>query len=241
MLQIENLNVKIAGKEIISDLSLTIKDGETHILMGQNGSGKTTLCYAIMGHPKYAIKGRIILDKEDIQKLPVNARAKKGIFLAFQNPVGIEGLKLHSFIRKTKNTLNSAEDLITFRETTAKIAKEAGINNDLLSRDLNIGLSGGEKKKSEIIQMLAISPKFAILDEIDSGLDVDAIKKIAKAIEKTKDGKKMFLIITHHANILKYIKPDIVHIMINGKIIKTGNSEIAKQIEKRGYEWLIGK
>lgn len=239
MLKIENLNVKTNGKEIIRGLSLTVNDGEVHAVMGPNGSGKTTLSYAIAGHPKYKTRGKIILDGSEISKLPANERAKKGVFLAFQNPVAVEGLGLLGFIRNAKNAIGKADkDILRFREETERTAKGITLDSSFLTRDLNVGLSGGEKKKSEIVQMLALEPKLAILDEIDSGLDVDALRNVAKAIENARDGKRMFLVITHYANILKYVKPDYVHVMMDGNIIKSGDAGFAKEIEKKGYEWM---
>lgn len=242
MLKIEKLCVRINKKEIIQNLDFSMDEGEVHIIMGPNGSGKSTLSYAITGHPKYAVEGKIILNNEDIIKLSSDERAKRGIFLAFQNPVSVEGLSLINFIRKAKNALGNADsDITKFGDEMRATVKAVKMDEAFLTRDLNIGLSGGEKKKNEIIQMLALKPKFIILDEIDSGLDVDSLKTIAKEIENVRDGKIMLLIITHYANILKYIKPDFVHVIIDGKIIKSGNAKFAEKIEKRGYEWLKSK
>ncbi len=239
MFRIENLAVKSGGKEIIMGLSLNVKDGEVHVVMGPNGSGKTTLSYAIAGHPKYKTKGRILLDEENIAELAADERAKKGVFLAFQNPVAVEGVGLLNFIRKAKNATGKAEtDILELVESVERNAKTVKLDSSFLQRDLNSGLSGGEKKKSEIVQMLALSPKLVVLDEIDSGLDVDALKTVAKAIENARDGKRMFLIITHYANILKYVKPDFVHVMMDGRIVKSGGAEFAKEIERKGYEWM---
>lgn len=239
MLTIENLNVKIDGKEIIRNFSLSMDNGEIHVLMGPNGSGKTTLAYAIAGHPKYSIEGKIVLNGEEISKTSADIRAKKGIFLAFQEPVAIEGLGLVNLIRKAANAIGkNPEDVMKFSENMEKNAKMMKLNPSVLSMSLNKGLSGGEKKKSEILQMLALSPKMIILDEINSGLDVDSLKVVARAITSAKDKTRTFLIITHYTNILKYLKPDYVHVMINGKIVKSGGAEFAKVIEKKGYGWI---
>lgn len=240
MLKIERLNVKIAGKKLINNFNLEIKEGEIHVLMGPNGSGKTTLSYAIAGHPKYRSSGKILLNKENLAKLPADERAKKGIFLAFQNPVEIEGLVVQSMIRKAQAVLGKSEDLLTFEKQMDKNSKILKLNNEFILRELNKGLSGGEKKKSEILQMLSFDPKLIILDEVDSGLDVDALKILAKAIKNTKNGKKAFLIITHYTNIFKYLKPDFVHVIRNGKIVKSGDIKLVHKIEKKGYEWITG-
>lgn len=241
MLKIENLGVETEGRAIIKGLGLALNDGEVHVLMGPNGSGKTTLAYAIAGHPKYKSKGRITLDGADISSASADERARKGIFLAFQNPPAIEGVGLVNFIRKARSAKSKSEDIAKLIENVGKDAKRIDFDEGMLARDLNVGLSGGEKKKSEILQMLALSPRIVILDEIDSGLDVDSLKLVAKAIENAKDGKRMFLVITHHADILKYVKPDFVHIMIDGRITKSGTGKLAKEIERKGYEWLKEK
>lgn len=239
MLQIDGLTVKTEGKELVRNLSLSVRDGEAHMIMGPNGSGKTTLSYAIMGHPGYECSGKILLDGEDISKLPANERAKKGVFLAFQNPISVEGLGLMGFIRKAKIAIGKAElDIMQFSKGLEKSAKSLKLDSSFLFRDLNAGLSGGEKKKTEMLQMLSLSPKLAILDEIDSGLDVDALRAVAKAIESARDGKRMFLIITHHANILRHVKPDFVHVMMGGRIVRSGGPEFAKEIERKGYGWI---
>ncbi len=239
MLRIEGLNAKTDSKEILRNFSLSVADGEVHVIMGPNGSGKTTLSYSIAGHPRYILSGKIGLDGTDISKMPANERAKRGVFLAFQNPVAVEGVSLRSFIRKAKGAIGKADaDIMKFWSELEKHAKEVKMDSSFLSRDLNTGLSGGERKKSEIVQMLSLSPRLVVLDEIDSGLDVDALKTVAKAIDKARDGKRMFLIITHYANILKYIKPDSVHVMMDGRIVKSGGVKFAKEIEKKGYEWM---
>ncbi len=240
MLKIENLTVKTNGKEILRNFSISIADGEVHVIMGPNGSGKTTLSYALAGHPNYAVSGKIMLGKENITALPADGKAKKGVFLAFQNPVPVEGVGLLNFVRKARAAQGEPadKDIMKFMEESGKQAAKVKLPDAFLNRDLNVGLSGGERKKSEIMQMLALKPKLVILDEIDSGLDVDALKTVAKAIDGALDGKRMFLIITHYANILKYVKPDYVHVMLDGRIVKSGDAKFAKEIEKKGYEWM---
>ncbi|MBU0586218.1 Fe-S cluster assembly ATPase SufC [Candidatus Micrarchaeota archaeon] len=239
MLKIEKLSVNIEGKHLVNEINMCISDGEMHVIMGPNGSGKTTLAYAIAGHPKYQAEGKALLDNEDLLVMKADERARKGVFLAFQNPPSIEGVGLLNLIRKARNARGTASlDIMKFSKEVEKDAKSIKFSEEMLSRDLNVGLSGGEKRKSEVIQMLSLDPKLAILDEIDSGLDVDALKTVAKAIEKAKNGKNMFLIITHNAKLLKYLKPDFVHIMVDGRIVKSGDAGLSQEIEKKGYEWI---
>ncbi|MDD5337087.1 MAG: Fe-S cluster assembly ATPase SufC [Candidatus ainarchaeum sp.] len=238
MLKIEKLSVSREGKRIIDGLELSMGDGEVHALMGPNGSGKTTLSYAIMGRPGYECEGKIILDGEDITKMGADERAKRGIFLAFQHPAQIEGISLMGLLRRARKAAGKPVELVKFTEEVKKDAKHASLPESMLSRDLNAGLSGGERKKGEIVQMLALAPKLAILDEIDSGLDVDALRAVAKSVREAKNGKLSLLVITHHVNLLRELKPDFVHIMLDGRITRTGNAKFAKEIEKKGYEWL---
>ncbi len=234
-MKLDNLGVKTEGKAIVHGISLSLADGEMHVIMGPNGSGKTTLGYAISGHPAYETSGRIFLDSLDISKLKPDERARAGIFLAFQNPPSVEGVGLLNFMRKSANANGMQTDVMKFSEEARKLAKVVKMDESLLLRDLNMGLSGGEKKKSETLQMLSLQPKVAIIDEIDSGLDVDALKAVGKAIEKSRDGKRIFLIITHQEGLLKYLKPDVVHIMAGGRIVKSGGAKLANEIAKNGY------
>jgi Fe-S cluster assembly ATP-binding protein len=243
-LEIKDLHVNVEEKEILKGISLKIKKGEIHAIMGPNGAGKSTLCFAIMGHPKYKItKGRIILDGEDITSLQPDERARKGLFLAFQYPVAVPGLNFASFLRyayhaSRRDIANKSEEVISslqFQKMLEEKMSSLGIKKSFAERDLNEGFSGGEKKKAEILQLAVLQPKFAFLDEIDSGLDIDGVKKVASCINKlAKDGISLVLI-THYQRILKYVKPDYVHIIADGKIVKTGDAGLAEELEKKGY------
>ncbi|MDH3004196.1 MAG: Fe-S cluster assembly ATPase SufC [Candidatus Shikimatogenerans sp. JK-2022] len=237
MLKIKKLYCTINNNTIINGLNLKININEIHILMGPNGSGKSTLSYIITGKPKYKIKkGKILFNNKIINNMSPENISKLGIFLSFQNPIEIEGITLLNFI---KYIINDSHINIKYIK---KICKRLNINNKYLYRFLNIGFSGGEKKKNEILQMLILKPKLIILDEIDSGLDIDTIKIIFKIIKLFFNKKKSsLLIITHNTNIIKYIKPNKVHIINNGKIIKSGNINLIKLIEKFGYKYFIKK
>lgn len=239
MFEIKNLKVNIEDKEILKGLNLKLKQGEVHAVMGPNGAGKSSLAEAIMGHPSLSISGSIKLDEEEIIELSADERAKKGIFLAFQNPEEVEGVKVSNFIRKAvaskDNKSNDLDAMVSIHKELTKSAKELGMSEDFLKRELNVGFSGGEKKRLEVLQMLSMKPKIIILDEVDSGLDIDGIKIIAEAIKKLNDGTRAFLIITHYPRILKYIKPNFVHILSNGKIVKSGEERLAHEIEEKGY------
>lgn len=237
-LVIKDLHVEtIDGKKILQGVSLKIKKGEIHAVMGPNGSGKSTLAAALMGHPGYKItKGKITLADKDITNLPVNQRASLGLFLGFQYPVEVAGVNFASFLRMAVNENKKTKiSPISFREELSRQAKALALTDDMAKRSLNEGFSGGEKKKSEILQLTILKPNFAILDEPDSGLDVDALKYIAKTINDQKDPPGIVLI-THYQRILHYIKPDKVHILVKGKIVKSGGADLALQIEKEGYE-----
>ncbi len=253
-LEIKNLHAEVEGKEILKGLNLTIKQGEVHALMGPNGSGKSTLSYVVMGHPKYKItKGQILFNDKDIQSMKPNERAHLGLFLGFQYPVEVQGVSLFNFLRLSYNSLNNGAPLLKpdpaqrdMRKEMASIMQFQKLLDekmDLLKMDksfakryLNDGLSGGEKKKCEILQLAVLSPKIAILDETDSGLDVDALKTISEGINNLRGPKLGVLLITHYNRILDYVKPDKVHVMIDGKIVKSGGPELAKELEKTGYE-----
>jgi Fe-S cluster assembly ATP-binding protein len=237
-LVISNLWVSTSeGKEILKGLDLKIQKGEIHAVMGPNGSGKSTLAAALMGHPGYKItKGKIILEGKDITNKPVDERAKMGLFLGFQYPVEVAGVNFAAFLRMAVNEKNKNKvSPIAFREELAKQAQKLALADEMAKRSLNEGFSGGEKKKSEILQMTILKPKYAILDEPDSGLDVDALKYIAKTINDQVK-KPGILLVTHYQRILHYIQPDQVHILVKGKIVKSGGKELADKIEKEGYE-----
>ncbi len=240
MLEVKNLHVSFKGKEILRGLNLKLEKGKIQALMGPNGSGKSTLSYVLMGHPGYeVVSGEIMLDGENILALNPSERAKKGIFLSFQNPVEIEGVKLSTFLRQAYNATNSKKlSVLEFQEFLEKKAAELKIPKDFLSRYLNKGFSGGEKKKAEILQLLVLNPKIAILDETDSGLDIDSLRLVADGINKFMDKDKMVLIITHYKRILEYVKPDRVSVMIQGNIVTEGSAELIDSLEKKGYGWL---
>lgn len=225
------------GKKILHGVNLKMKRGEIHVVMGPNGGGKSTMAAALMGHPGYKItKGKILLDGKNITNKPVDERAKSGLFLGFQYPVEVTGVNFASFLRMAVNEKSKIKvSPIAFREELAIQAKALAMGEDMAKRSLNEGFSGGEKKKSEILQMAILKPKFAVLDEPDSGLDVDALKYIAGAINDQKQ-ETGILLVTHYQRILHYIVPDRVHILVKGKIVKSGGKELAIQIEKEGYE-----
>jgi Fe-S cluster assembly ATP-binding protein len=244
ILEIKNLSVEAAGKKIIEKLSLTIRDGEFHVIMGPNGSGKTTLTNAIMGHPGVKVTGgEILVDGKDIGELEVNERAKLGIFLQFQNPVEIDGVGFISFLRSSKDALGESQ--FSTKELMSEIrtyGDKLKIPKGMIGRNLNQGFSGGEKKKAEILQMGVLRPKLAILDEPDSGLDVDSIKDVATTITEIADARKTaLLVITHYSRILNYMKPQFVHIMVNGSIVAEGGPDLIHKVEKEGYESLTTK
>jgi Fe-S cluster assembly ATP-binding protein len=238
MLEIRDLFVEVEGKEILKGVSLSIKSGEIHALMGPNGSGKSSLSLAVMGHPKYKItKGEILLNGKSILNLPVNDRAKLGLFLGFQYPQETEGVGVSNFLRTSLLSLEKVvPEVMSFHNELKEKMQSLGLKEEFLKRGLNVGYSGGEKKRSEILQMSVLKPKIAILDEPDSGTDVDGLKVIANGIgESSKEGAGI-LLITHYNKILQHVKPDFVHVLVDGKITKSGGPELAEEIEKSGYE-----
>ncbi|MQL55306.1 Fe-S cluster assembly ATPase SufC [Acidianus ambivalens] len=241
-LKIEDLHVEVEGKEIIKGISLEVKSGEVHAIMGPNGSGKTTLSLAIMGHPKYKItKGRILLDGEDITNLETDQKVKKGLFLAFQNPIEISGVKLSTLLVAEYNRVYGSNESVTqVFSKIASLSKSVGISDSLLNRGVFEGFSGGEKKRVEILQLQILKPKFAILDEPDSGVDVDGLKTISDVIKKVKEENNTgYLIITHYRRILDYVNADKIHVLYKGRIVASGSMELAKLIDEKGYEGVI--
>ena len=235
---IDKIAVNVNNKQILRDFSINIKSGEIHAIMGPNGTGKSTLSRVIMGDQNYQItSGKILFNNEDITNLPTNERAQLGIFLGMQNPNAIEGITNAELLR-TAVSLKEKENfqLFPFIKKMETVTKQLNMNNDMIHRDINIGFSGGEKKKNEILQMYMLEPKIIILDEIDSGLDVDALKIVSENImEYYKKNKPAILLITHYQRLLDYIKPTHVHIMLDGQIIKSGDRELSLEIEKYGY------
>lgn len=241
LLEIKNLNTIAEDdpkKQILKGLDLTIHEGEIHVIMGPNGSGKSTLANTIFSSPRYIItEGSITFEGEDITEEDTDKIAKKGIFMSFQTPVDIPGVSLAQFLKTTKKAITDQNPSITtFYKEVKNHMEELQMDSSYTSREFNVGFSGGERKKNEILQMLTLNPKLAILDETDSGLDVDAIKTVSKGIQLFKNEKNSVLIITHSLNLLKGLKVDKVHILIDGKIVETGDSSLAEKIDQFGYE-----
>ena len=247
MLKINNLNANIDNKSILKDFSLNINPGEVHAIMGPNGSGKSTLSSVIAGNEDYEVtKGSIFYKNENIEDLSAEERANRGIFMSFQYPVEIPGITVTNFIKTAINSNLKArgEKEMAANEMLKKIRDKANmleIDSKFLSRSLNEGFSGGEKKRNEILQMLVLKPDLSILDETDSGLDIDALKIIAEGIKNYRNEKRSFILITHHHRILDSLKPDHVHILIDGEIVLSGGAELANKLEKKGYGWLRKK
>lgn len=245
-LEIKDLHVSIEGKEILKGVDLAINKGEVHSLMGPNGSGKSTLALALMGHPKYQVtQGQVIFKGQNILELEPNERARLGLFLAFQYPLEIPGVPLSRFLWTTLNARQGAQNknkdtkgVIGFGKLLKEKLELLKMEQAFAGRYLNAGFSGGEKKRTEILQMAVLRPEIAILDEPDSGLDIDSVKIVAQAIEQMRGPDFGALVITHYQRILNYLKPDIVHVILDGRIVKTGGWELALELEAKGYDWL---
>jgi len=247
MLKINNLHAKLADEdlEIIKGLNLELEKGKVHAIMGPNGSGKSTISKIIAGDENYEItSGNIEFNGQDIEEFDATQRALLGLFLAFQYPVEIPGVNNAEFLRmaynaKQKHDGNEEADPLVFNQILQSKINELNIPEEFLDRELNYGFSGGEKKRNEILQLAVLNPNVAVLDETDSGLDIDALKQVSESVNKLKNNDNTFLIITHYQRLLDYIKPDYVHIMIDGKIVETGNSDLAKELDKKGYDHLL--
>ncbi|EGQ3673061.1 Fe-S cluster assembly ATPase SufC [Staphylococcus pseudintermedius] len=241
-LEIKDLHVSIDDKEILKGVNLTINTGEIHAIMGPNGTGKSTLSSAIMGHPSYEVtQGEVLLDGVNVLELEVDERAKAGLFLAMQYPSEITGVTNADFMRSAINAQREESNEINLMQFIKKLDKQMDfldMDKDMAQRYLNEGFSGGEKKRNEILQLMMLQPKFAILDEIDSGLDIDALKVVSKGINEMRGEEFGSLIITHYQRLLNYITPDHVHVMYNGIVVKSGGAELAKRLEEEGYEWV---
>jgi len=241
MLSIQNLKAKIDNKEILKGLNLKINAGEVHAIMGPNGSGKSTLSNILSGKKGYEIEGVVDFNNENLLNLETEERAHKGIFLAFQYPLEIPGVNTSTFLKTSLNAIKKARgekelDALEFLKLIKEKSKELKFDEKILSRQLNVGFSGGEKKKNEILQMSILNPKLSILDETDSGLDIDALRIVSEGVNSLRTKDNSFLIITHYQRLLDYIKPDFVHVLKNGQIIKSGGPELAMDLEKKGYE-----
>ncbi len=249
MIKIEDLKCQIetdeGDKEILKGISLDIPDGEVHAIMGPNGSGKSTLSYVLAGREEYEVTGgKVTLDGEDLLELDPEERAAAGLFLAFQYPVEIPGVNMSTFLKTSLNAVRKQRgeeelDSLAMLKLIKTKCKELGINDEMMKRSVNVGFSGGEKKRNEVLQMAMLEPKFCVLDETDSGLDIDALKVVADGVNAMRGEGRSFLVITHYQRLLDYIKPDVVHVLAKGKIVKTGGPELAKELEDKGYAEFI--
>lgn len=240
ILEIKDLHVEVEGKEILKGVNLTVNAGEVHALMGRNGSGKSTLSYTLMGHPRYEVtKGSVKYRGEDLLTLSTDERARKGMFLAFQYPVAIPGVSVSNFLRSTVKARRQVDIPVKeFRKELKEAMAKLGVKDEFLSRYVNDGFSGGEKKRLEILQMALLKPEMALLDETDSGLDIDALRTVSEGINALNNKDNAILLVTHYQRMLDYVSPGFVHVMQAGKIVKSGGSELAKELEAQGYDWV---
>ncbi|HLM00177.1 MAG TPA: Fe-S cluster assembly ATPase SufC [Pyrinomonadaceae bacterium] len=244
LLEIKNLHAGIEGREILKGLNLQINKGEVHAIMGPNGSGKSTLAKVLAGHPGYEVlQGEVIYEGRNLLELEPDERAREGVFLAFQYPVEVPGVSNSQFLRlayneKMKHLGQEELDPLEFNDYLKEKAKVVEMSSDFFKRSVNEGFSGGEKKRNEILQMAVLEPKLAVLDETDSGLDIDALRIVAGGVNKLRDAEKAIILVTHYQRLLNYITPDFVHVLANGKIVKQGGKELALELEEKGYDWV---
>ena len=244
MIKIENLNVNVEENEILKGINLEVKPGELHVIMGRNGTGKSTLANVLVGKEKYIVtNGTVSFNGENLLDMSPEDRACAGLFLSFQYPVTIPGVNNMYFLKAAVNAVRKSRgeeeiDAVDFLSMIREKLKMVALDESFIHRPVNDGFSGGEKKRNEILQMIALEPKLSILDETDSGLDIDALKIVAKGVNDFRSPERSFILITHYQRILNYMKPDFVHVLMNGKIIKSGTMELAKEVEKKGYSWI---
>ena len=247
MIEIKNLHAEIDGKEILKGIDLNLEKGKVHAIMGPNGSGKSTLSYVLAGREDYEVTdGSVQMDGVDLLDLEPEERAAAGVFLAFQYPVEIPGVQMSNFLKTAVNAQRKQRgedelDALAFLKLVKDKMKALGVKDDMIKRPVNVGASGGEKKRNEVLQMALLEPKFAVLDETDSGLDIDALKIVAEGVNQLRGEDRTFLVITHYQRLLDHIKPDVVHIMSNGRIIKTGGPELALEVENNGYADILSE
>ena len=238
LLQIERLHVSVEGKEILKGLDLTLDRGQVHAIMGPNGSGKSTLSYALMGHPRYTVtQGCILLNGQDLAGIKTDERARRGLFLAFQYPLAVPGVTVANFLRQTlKARFQGEVPVKEFRRLIKEQMKQLDIDDSFATRYVNDGFSGGEKKRHEILQMALLKPELAVLDETDSGLDIDALRIVADGINRMRGPERGMLLITHYQRLLGYVQPDVVHVLVDGQVVRSGGKALAEELEKTGYE-----
>jgi Fe-S cluster assembly ATP-binding protein len=242
-LVIQDLHVSVEGREILKGVNLTIPTGEVHALMGPNGSGKSTLAYTLMGHPKYEVtQGQVLFKGEDLLEMEPDERARRGVFLAFQYPTAIPGVSLANFLRMSLKSVTGTDlPILQFRKLVKEKMALLKMDDSFFTRYVNDGFSGGEKKRAEILQMALLQPHIAIMDETDSGLDIDALRTVSEGVNALRGPHLGVLIITHYQRILNYIKPDYVHVMVEGRIVRSGQQELVEELEARGYDWIINE